>query len=44
MNNLYLIYVIDNMIEDVEDSKLDLMLILISCKLKKNLSYGKRFP
>ena len=26
MNNLYLIYVIDNMIEDVEDSKLDLML------------------
>ena len=26
MKNLYLIYVIDNMIEDVEDSKLDLML------------------
>ena len=26
MNNLYLIYVIDNMMEDVEDSKLDLML------------------
>ena len=26
MNNLYLIYVIYNMIEDVEDSKLDLML------------------
>ena len=29
MNNLYLIYVIDNMIEDVEDSKLDLMLICL---------------
>lgn len=26
MNNLYLIYVLCNMIEDVEDSKLDLML------------------
>lgn len=26
MNNLYLIYVISNMIEDVEDSKLDLFL------------------
>ncbi|CDD28809.1 unknown [Clostridium sp. CAG:433] len=29
MNNLYLIYVIDNMIEDVEDSKLDLMLMCL---------------
>ncbi len=26
MNNLYLIYVLENMIEDVEDSKLDLLL------------------
>lgn len=26
MNNLYLIYVLSNMVEDVEDSKLDLML------------------
>lgn len=26
MNNLYLIYVFTNMIEDVEDSKLDLLL------------------
>ena len=26
MNNLYLIYVLNNMMEDVEDSKLDLML------------------
>lgn len=29
MNNLYLIYVIDNMIEDVEDSKLDLILMCL---------------
>ena len=29
MNNLYLIYVIDNMIEDEEDSKLDLMLMCL---------------
>ena len=29
MNNLYLIYVIDNMIEDVEDCKLDLMLMCL---------------
>ena len=29
MNNLYLIYVIDNMIENVEDSKLDLMLMCL---------------
>ena len=29
MNNLYLIYVLDNMIEDVEDSKLDLMLMCL---------------
>ena len=29
MNNLYIIYVIDNMIEDVEDSKLDLMLMCL---------------
>ena len=29
MNNLYHIYVIDNMIEDVEDSKLDLMLMCL---------------
>lgn len=29
MNNLYLIYVIDNMIEDVDDSKLDLMLMCL---------------
>ena len=29
MNNLYLIYVIDNMIEDLEDSKLDLMLMCL---------------
>ena len=29
MNNLYLIYVIDNMMEDVEDSKLDLMLMCL---------------
>ena len=29
MNNLYLIYVIDNMIEVVEDSKLDLMLMCL---------------
>ncbi len=29
MNNLYLIYVIDNMIEGVEDSKLDLMLMCL---------------
>lgn len=29
MNNLYLIYVIDNMIEDVEDSKLNLMLMCL---------------
>ncbi len=29
MNNLYLIYVINNMIEDVEDSKLDLLLTLL---------------
>ena len=29
MNNLYLMYVIDNMIEDVEDSKLDLMLMCL---------------
>ena len=29
MNNLYFIYVIDNMIEDVEDSKLDLMLMCL---------------
>jgi len=26
MNNLYLIYIMTNMIEDVEDSKLDLLL------------------
>jgi hypothetical protein len=26
MNNLYLIYVFTNMMEDVEDSKLDLLL------------------
>lgn len=26
MNNLYLIYVFTNMIEDVQDSKLDLLL------------------
>lgn len=26
MNNLYLIYVLTNMIEEVEDSKLDLLL------------------
>lgn len=26
MNNLYLIYVLNNMMEDVEDSKLNLML------------------
>ena len=26
MNNLYLIYVFTNMIEDVDDSKLDLLL------------------
>lgn len=26
MNNLYLIYVFTNMLEDVEDSKLDLLL------------------
>ena len=34
MNNLYLIYVIDNMIEDVEDSKLDLMLICVCKQIK----------
>ena len=32
MNNLYLIYVFNNMIEDVIDSKLDL--IAKKCKLK----------
>lgn len=29
MNNLYLIYVLNNMMEDVEDSKLDLMLMCL---------------
>lgn len=29
MNNLYLIYVLSNMVEDVEDSKLDLMLMCL---------------
>lgn len=32
MNNLYLIYLLNNMIEDVEEMKLDL--ISKSCKLK----------
>ena len=29
MNNLYLIYVFTNMIEQVEDSKLDLLLTML---------------
>lgn len=34
MNNLYLIYVLNNMIEDVEDSKINLLFKLIVNKGK----------